>query len=203
MILRSRFRILAGIITLLVCQAAANAQAGDTQRGRALSETCLGCHGVDTLTNVYPTYKVPKLGGQYADYIAASLNGYKSKDRAHATMHSQAFDLTADEMRDIGAYFESLGADESTAKGTMPEAASTCTACHGDTGKGISSAFPSLNGQHADYLAAALSQYKSGERKNAIMAGFVGTLSDDDIEALANYYASQPGLSQPERDGGS
>ena len=197
--LRSRFRILAGLLTLVACQAA-NAQASD--RGRALSETCLGCHGVESLANVYPTYKVPLLGGQYADYITAALVGYKNKDRAHATMHSQAFHLTDEEMREISAYFEGLGADEAAAKGTMPEVASTCTACHGDTGKGINSAFPSLNGQHADYLVAALNQYRSGERKNAIMAGFAGNLSDEDIQALAEYYSSQAGLSQPERDGG-
>lgn len=201
MILRSRFRILAGLLTLVACQAA-NAQAGDSQKGRALSETCLGCHGVESLTNVYPTYKVPKLGGQYADYLTASLVGYRNKDRAHATMHSQAFHLTDEEMREISAYFEGLGAEEAAAKGTMPESASICTSCHGDTGKGISSAFPSLNGQHADYLVAAMNQYRSGERKNAIMAGFASNLSDEDIKALAEYYASQPGLSQPDRDGG-
>lgn len=74
----------------------------------------------------------------------------------------------------------------------------TCVACHGPDGMGISEEFPILAGQHASYLVQALKQYKSGERKNAIMAGFVAALSEKDIEDLAAYYASmKSGLATP------
>lgn len=75
----------------------------------------------------------------------------------------------------------------------------TCTACHGEDGRGIAPIYPVLAGQHADYLALALRQYRSGERSNAIMAPMAGPLSDDDIADLAAFYASLDGLNTPAR----
>lgn len=69
-----------------------------------------------------------------------------------------------------------------------------CVACHGADGNSATGDFPRLAGQNADYLAAALKQYKSGKRKNQIMAGFATGLSDEDMENLAAYFASQKGL---------
>ena len=70
--------------------------------------------------------------------------------------------------------------------------AETCKACHGDGGaKPTLPEYPVLAGQHADYLAAALNQYKSGKRKNAIMTGFTTGLSPKDINDLAAYFAAQ------------
>ena len=69
-----------------------------------------------------------------------------------------------------------------------------CQACHGADGKGILPIYPVIAGQYADYLAHALEQYRSGERKNAIMMPMASALSDDDIADLAAYYASLPGL---------
>lgn len=69
-----------------------------------------------------------------------------------------------------------------------------CQACHGPDGNGIGDPqYPNIAGQYADYLAKALHDYKSGARKNAIMAGFATTLSDEDIRNLAAYFASQTG----------
>ena len=82
--------------------------AGDAARGEIRGETCLGCHGVTSYTNVYPTYKVPKLGGQHAEYIAAALKGYRSGERSHKTMRAQAANLSDQEIEDIAAYLASL-----------------------------------------------------------------------------------------------
>ena len=69
-----------------------------------------------------------------------------------------------------------------------------CQACHGTDGNGMGDPqYPRLAAQHADYLEKALKDYRSGARKNAIMAGFAGTLSDQDIRDLAAYYAAQKG----------
>ena len=69
-----------------------------------------------------------------------------------------------------------------------------CQACHGADGNaGTDPQYPRLAGQYRDYLARALHEYKKGERKNPIMAGFVAPLSDQDIENLAAYFASLPG----------
>jgi cytochrome c553 len=72
------------------------------------------------------------------------------------------------------------------------KAREVCQACHGLDGNSPTPDYPKLGGQLPDYLAKALRDYKSGARKNAIMAGFTGTLSTQDIANLAAYYAAQP-----------
>ena len=72
------------------------------------------------------------------------------------------------------------------------KAKEVCMACHGMDGNAPSSEFPKIGGQYHDYLAKALRDYKSGARKNPIMAGFAGTLTARDIENLAAWFASQP-----------
>ena len=72
------------------------------------------------------------------------------------------------------------------------KAAEVCESCHGAGGNSTSQDFPKLAGQYPDYLAKTLRDYKSGDRKNAIMAGFAKPLSKQDIENLAAYYAAQP-----------
>jgi cytochrome c553 len=72
------------------------------------------------------------------------------------------------------------------------KAKEVCQACHGLDGNSPTPDYPKLGGQRPDYLAKALRDYKSGARKNAIMAGFTGTLSPQDIANLAAYYAAQP-----------
>jgi cytochrome c553 len=67
-----------------------------------------------------------------------------------------------------------------------------CAACHGENGNSATPDYPRLAGQHRDYLAKALRDYKSGARKNPIMSGFAGALTSDDVDNLAAYYASQP-----------
>jgi len=72
------------------------------------------------------------------------------------------------------------------------KAAEVCETCHGAGGNSTGQDFPRLGGQYPDYLAKALRDYKSGDRKNPIMAGFAKPLSKADIDNLAAYYAAQP-----------
>lgn len=74
------------------------------------------------------------------------------------------------------------------------EKSTTCAACHGPDGNSASAEFPRLAGQHEDYLLRALRHYKSGKRKNVIMQGQVASLSKQDMEDLAAFYATQQGL---------
>jgi cytochrome c553 len=69
-----------------------------------------------------------------------------------------------------------------------------CEACHGPDGNSPTGDFPKLAGQNEDYLVATLAQYKSGKRKNPIMAGMAAPLSKQDMADLAAYFASQQGL---------
>lgn len=70
-------------------------------------------------------------------------------------------------------------------------AASVCVACHGPEGNTPIPTNPNLAGQHPEYLTKQLQNYKSGERKNPIMAGMVAALSDADMRDLAAYYSAQ------------
>jgi cytochrome c553 len=77
-------------------------------------------------------------------------------------------------------------------KAGAAKAKEVCAACHGMDGNSQQPDYPKIGGQHADFLAKALRDYKSGLRKNPIMQGFAAALSRQDIENLAAYYAEQP-----------
>jgi cytochrome c553 len=81
------------------------AVAADAKVGAAKAYTCLGCHAVPNYTNAYPTYRVPKLGGQHPEAIIAALKAYKSGERRHSTMNAQAQGLSEADMADLAAYF--------------------------------------------------------------------------------------------------
>jgi cytochrome c553 len=75
----------------------------------AAVETCLGCHAIKGYKNAYPTYHVPKLGGQHAQYIVDALRAYANGDRPHSTMHANAVTLTEEEIQAIAKWFEEQG----------------------------------------------------------------------------------------------
>lgn len=81
---------------------------GDVEKGRLTAQTCMGCHGAPGMRNAYPGYRIPKLGGQHAEYIVAALQAYKNQLRSHPTMQAQAADLTDEDMANIAAYFSSM-----------------------------------------------------------------------------------------------
>lgn len=76
---------------------------------------------------------------------------------------------------------------------SLDELTAPCAACHGATGVSSTGAFPTIAGQHPSYLEKSLLDYKSGERKNPIMAGQVANLSENDIKRLAAFFARQEG----------
>ncbi len=74
------------------------------------------------------------------------------------------------------------------------EKSQVCQACHGVDGNGIGDPqYPLIAGQYADYLAHSMRAYQTGERQNVIMQGFMSTLTSQDIDDLAAYFASQKG----------
>ena len=98
----------------------------------------------------------------------------------------------------LGAVLSSFILDGAVAAGSPQrglEKSTVCQSCHGVDGNlSLQDDYPKLGGQHQDYLVQALKAYRSGDRENAIMAGFAAGLSDQDIEDLAAWYASQDGL---------
>lgn len=103
-----RFLFAAATCGLLIASSAGLA-AGDAAAGKTKSETCLGCHGIAGYNNVYPTYHVPKLSGQHADYIVAALKAYRDGQRTHGTMNVQAMSMSEQDMADIGAFWQDMG----------------------------------------------------------------------------------------------
>ena len=87
-----------------------------------------------------------------------------------------------------------MGAQAVDLEAGKKKAAEVCAACHGADGNSQSVDFPRIAGQHADYLRKAIRDYKSGGRKDPIMAGFANQLSAQDIENVSAYYAAQKGL---------
>jgi cytochrome c553 len=74
------------------------------------------------------------------------------------------------------------------------KATEVCAACHGPDGNSPTGDFPRIAGQHADYLAKAIRDYKTGARKDPVMSGFANPLTSAEIENLAAYFSSQRGL---------
>jgi len=148
---------------------------GDPHRGRELSYTCLGCHGIDGYRNAYPDYSVPKLEGQAPEYLTSALHDYRKGDRSHLTMHSQASELSDQDIADIAVFFAGKPLTSTgKAQGAPPKAAM----------------YPSLAGQHADYLVRALEEYQNGGRKNPVMKSLAAPLKPAEIAEIAAYFSA-------------
>lgn len=93
-----------GLVALAATLAAPAFAEGNAEAGRIKANTCMGCHGIPNYNNVYPTYRVPHLGGQPKEYIVAALNAYKTGERPHKTMQAQVANLSDQDIADIAAY---------------------------------------------------------------------------------------------------
>ena len=182
------------------------AHAQDAQRGSTKVQMCVGCHGIAGYQADFPqVYKVPKIAGQDAKYIAAALTEYRSGDRKHPTMRSIAASLSDQDIADIAAYYSQLGHPDGPVPKTVEIPAvlqaklATCIACHGaNFSTPTDGTIPRLAGQHADYLLYALHAYQvDGNphygRSNAMMNPMAKPLSSVDVEQIADFLASLPG----------
>jgi cytochrome c553 len=192
--IRSGAPILAILLALWLQPAAAQ---GDPETGNQAGFTCLGCHGIEGQRNAYPSFRVPRLAGQKSEYIKAALQAYRAGTRPHPTMRAQASSMTDEDIDNLIAWLASNepARDTVTAEQVagLP-AAQLCVTCHGAAGASVQPAPPTLSGQHEEYLSYALTSYKVGERTGTVMNAFAATLSEADIELIADFYASQDGL---------
>ena len=81
---------------------------GNADTGRTLAYTCQGCHGVEGYKNAYPSFHVPRIGGQSAEYLMQALTEYKNGDRKHPTMQAQSQSFSDQDIADLSAYLSSL-----------------------------------------------------------------------------------------------
>lgn len=81
---------------------------GNADAGRVLAYTCQGCHGITGYKNAYPSYRVPRIGGQSAEYLAQALTEYREGKRKHPTMQAQSLSFSEQEIADLAAYLSTL-----------------------------------------------------------------------------------------------
>jgi cytochrome c553 len=194
-----RLWILAATISGMISTTAL--PASSIEAGATKATTCQACHGANG-NSTNPEW--PSLAGIGAEYIAEQLKNFKDGKRANPVMMPMASSLTADDMLDLGMYFDSLvntglEADPSYWKagealyrgGDRAREIPACMACHGPTGRGIEPAkFPALRGQQSAYVVKQLNDYAAGTRTtgpNGIMQTIAKRLSTDDIRNLASY----------------
>jgi len=173
--------------------AAASAKTGNVPAGKAKAASCAACHGAEGASS-NPAW--PSLAGQHAAYLVDSLKAYQAGARADAVMAGIAKGMSEADMRNLAAYYAGLSCKNAAADAARQAAAagqakaSACAACHGAAGVSANPMWPSLAGQPRDYLVAAMRAYKSGTRKNAMMAGIAQGVSDEDAANLSAYYSS-------------
>ena len=178
--------------------------AGDAAKGKALTATCVACHGADG-NSVNPIW--PKIAGQSEEYITKQLVDFRSGARVEATMTAMAKGIASDDdIPHIAAYFSSQKqtasvADEKLAKeggalfkgGKSSSGVTACAACHGVTGAGNAKAkFPRISGQHSKYVVNQLKAFKSGARTNdpsKMMQDIAANMTDADMNAVAEFVA--------------
>jgi cytochrome c553 len=195
-----RLWILAAAISGTIVSSAA-LPAGNPETGATKAVVCQACHGA-TGNSTNPEW--PSLAGLGADYIADQLQNFKSGKRNNPVMMPNVASLSADDMANLGAYFDSLvntglEADPSYWQageklyrgGDSTRAIPACMACHGPTGRGNEPAkFPALRGQQSVYVAKQLNDYASGARTtgpNGVMETIAKRLSAEDIRNLASF----------------
>ena len=88
--------------------AAAKPLVGNAETGRTLTYTCQGCHGITGYKNAYPSYRVPKIGGQSAQYLTQALTEYREGKRKHPTMQAQSMSFSTQEIADLAAYLSTV-----------------------------------------------------------------------------------------------
>ena len=181
---------------LLIGYGSSACAVGDATAGELKFSTCIGCHGRPGVANAYPRYNVPKIGGQKVNYILSALTAYRIGSRRHGSMEGNARGLNEQDREDIAAFLAQIEfvKNDSIIQGDINAGnvkAETCMTCHGLVGNGTDPNNPRLAGQYESYLVRALKDYKSGARKDAMMGGMVSGFSDEDIENLAAFFASQ------------
>lgn len=170
------------------------------------TQVCAACHAADGNSALPPN---PVLAGQHADYTLKQLVSFKPRDgkpaeRPNAVMAGMVASLSADDMRDLAAYFEAqkprprAARDAELARlgqaiyrgGILAKNVAACTACHGPGGAGMPAQFPRLAGQFSEYTVAQLRAFRAGERANdpnRMMRAVAEKLSDREIAAVAEY----------------
>lgn len=182
---------------------------GDPAKAQqVVTQVCAACHGADG-NSAIPVN--PSLAGQHPEYTLKQLMNFRPQDgktaeRGNAVMAGMVANLSADDMSNLAVYFAGQKPKPRAARdpelvklgqaiyrgGILDKGVAACASCHSPNGAGMPAQFPRLAGQHAEYTAAQLKTFRSGERANdpnRMMRGVAVKLSDREISAVAEYIA--------------
>jgi len=188
--------------SVLAADPAPKAAKPDLAKGEALyTAACVACHAADGNSG---TPVNPKLAQQHPEYLMKQLAEFKSGKRANAVMSGMVAALSPDDMRNISYWLTSKEAKPGFAKekdtvawgeriyrGGIPDRQiAACASCHSPNGAGMPSQYPRLSGQHAEYTASQLVQFREGVRKNNLqMTQVAAKMNDREIKAVSDYIA--------------
>lgn len=171
---------------------------GNARAGWDKATMCGGCHG-KTGNSETPIF--PKLAGQHVGYLTRQLRDFRDQKRVDPSMNAIAGNLSDQDIDDLVAYYATQGTVAEPPSNSPlgkrvyvmgnANGAPACTGCHSPSGTGnIPARYPALAGQHAAYVAKALSDFKTQQRNNdanGIMRAVAAKLSEEEINALADY----------------
>ena len=191
----------AGLTLLMALPAAV--QAADLKRAEEIvGGRCFLCHGMEgeAASALYP-----RLAGQHAEYIAKQLSDFKTGKRKSDTMSGMVGDLSPEEMKALGSFFEQKRPSHTSTtdaelaavgryiftKGNQYSGVASCTSCHGSKGYGTP-LLPRLAGQQPLYLENQLKQFNTRERNNdnAVMHSIASRLTELEVKAVSSYIST-------------
>ncbi len=174
----------------------------DLVKGEAsYTAVCAACHGADGNSAIAAN---PKLSQQHPEYLVKQLQEFKSGVRNDPVMRGFAMALTEQDMKNISYWVTSKAAKPGFAKdreqvqlgeriyrgGIQERNIAACAGCHSPNGAGIPAQYPRLSGQHADYTAKQLIEFRDGKRANSVqMTQVAAKLNDREIRAVSDYIA--------------
>ena len=174
----------------------------DLVKGEAsYTAVCAACHGADGNSAIAAN---PKLSQQHPEYLVKQLQEFKSGKRNDPVMKGFASALSDEDMKNIAWWVTAKQAKPGFAKdkelvsmgeriyrgGIQERNIAACAGCHSPNGAGIPAQYPRLSGQHADYTAKQLVEFRDGKRANSIqMTQVAAKLNDKEIKAVSDYIA--------------
>jgi len=194
--------VAATVVAFISVNSAVAADFGDSAKAQPIAnQICAACHGADGNS---PLPMNPSLAGQHPEYLFKQLNEFNSGSRNNAVMMGMVAGLSAEDMRNLAAYYAAQKPGETVAKdkelvaqgrklfrgGNVANGVAACAGCHSPNGAGIPSQYPRLAGQHPEYVVAQLKAFRAGERANDannMMRTVATRLTDKEIAAVAEY----------------
>lgn len=206
------FALMCSVSALAVAQepAATAAPATASTEAPAIAKTvCAACHGPDGNSTIPAN---PSLAGQHAAYLVKQLKNFQASPdgkpalRQNAIMNGMAASLSPEDIKTLAQFFSKQTLKPAVAKdeklvtegrkmwraGDMKKGIPACAGCHGVAGAGLPAQYPSLAGQHPEYIVAQLQQFRDGTRVNdpeGMMRVIAAKMTDKQMAAVAEYAA--------------